>query len=270
MKIACSTFMAPGDTIREKLANLERFGFEGVEVRILEREATPELVAEYESALAESPLSVGAVIIPGPSYALPFDSEESIRVKLEAAKRALEIGTRLGGGVFVTPEYRPQPLPLWNPAPRMSPQEREIYYGFLGEIAEHAAKIDGFALLEPINRYETHFYYTVAQVLEVIDDVGSERIRLVMDFFHMNLEEADIPASIEGAAGYVRHVQLGDSNRQLPGYGHTDFRSGFAALKRIGYGGCMALECQIPADPERELPACVQFLRHCVRGDGQS
>ena len=264
MKIACSTFMAPGDTIREKLANLERFGFEGVEVRILAEEATPELVAEYEEALSESPLGVGAVIVPGSSYALPLDSEESRQIKLAAAKRALEIGTRFGGGVFITPEYKPQPLPLWYPPPRMTPRERETYYSFLAEVAEHAAKVGGFALLEPINRYETHFYHNVAQVLDVINDVGSERIRLVIDFFHMNIEEADIPSSIESAAGYVRHVQLGDNHRQLPGNGHTDFASGFAALKRIGYDGFMALECQIPADPERELPACAQFLRQCL------
>ncbi|MBN1315824.1 MAG: sugar phosphate isomerase/epimerase [Anaerolineales bacterium] len=266
MKIACSTFMAPGKTIREKLDNLERFGFEGVEVRMLSDEATPELVAEYEEALAASSLEVGAVIVPGFSCALKFDSEESFQIKLKEAKKALDIGARFGGGVFVTPEYSPQPIPLWHPPTRIDAREREVFYRFMTEIAEYAVRIDGYALLEPINRYETHFYHNIYQVVEVIEAVGSERIRLVIDFFHMNLEEGDIPASIEYAAAYIKHVQLGDNNRQLPGYGHTNFVSGFAALKRIGYDGLMALECQIPDDPERELPACVQYLRRCISG----
>jgi sugar phosphate isomerase/epimerase len=85
-----------------------------------------------------------------------------------------------------------------------------------------------------------------------------------VDFFHMSIEEPDIAASIESAAGFVRHVQVGDSNRQLPGYGHTDFTSGFAALRRIGYDGYLALECRIPDDPEQELPACVRYLSQCL------
>jgi sugar phosphate isomerase/epimerase len=258
--------MAPGATIREKLANLERLGYEGVEVRLLLQEATPEVVAEYAEALAESPLGIGAVIAPGPAYAVPFDSEESKKIKLEGAKRALEIGAALGAGSFITPEYSPQsPLPLWYPAKRLSPQEEELFYSFMGEVAEYAEKLSTTALLEPINRYETHFYYSIADVMAVCDRVGSSRVRIVMDFFHMNIEEADLAKSIEAAAGYIQHVQLGDSNRELPGKGHTDFRAGFAALRKIGYEGYMALECRLPADPERELGECARYLRRCLQ-----
>lgn len=266
MKIACSTFMAPGETIREKLANLERLGYEGVEVRLMQQEATPEVVAEYEEAFAGSPLGIGAVIAPSPAYAVLFDSAESRDIKLAGAKRALEIGAQLGAGSFITPEYRPQsPIPLWDPPKRLSPREEELYYSFMAEVAEHAEKLSTIALLEPINRYETHFYYSIADAMAVCDRVGSPRVRIAIDFFHMNIEEADIPKSIEGAAGYVRHVQLGDSNRELPGKGHTDFRAGFAALRKIGYEGYMALECRLPADPERELRECVHYLRRCLQ-----
>ena len=266
MKIACSTYMAPGRSIREKLTNLERLGFEGVEVRLLLQEATPAVVAEYEQALAESPLGVGAVIAPGPAYALAFDSEESKNLKLEGAKRALEIGAQLGAGSFITPEYRPQsPLPLWEPPRRLAPREDELFYSFMAEVAEYAEKLGTTALLEPINRYETHYYYSIPDVMAVCDRVGSPRVRMVIDFFHMNIEEADIPKSIESAAGYVYHVQLGDNNRELPGKGHTDFRAGFAALRKIGYEGYMALECRLPADPERELTECAQYLRQCLQ-----
>lgn len=266
MKIACSTFIAPGNTIQEKLANLERLGYEGVEVRLLQQEATPEVVAEYAEALARSPLGIGAVIAPSPAYAIPFDSQESKNIKLEGAKRALEIGAQLGAGSFITPEYSPQsPLPLWYPARRLTLKEEELFYSFMAEVAEHAERLSTTALLEPINRYETHFYHSTSDVMAILDRVGSPRVRMVIDFFHMNIEEADIARSIESAASYVSHVQLGDSNRELPGKGHTDFRAGFAALRKIGYDGYMALECRLPADPERELAECARYLRQCLQ-----
>ncbi|MGC8879379.1 MAG: TIM barrel protein [Anaerolineae bacterium] len=264
MRIACSTMIAPGNTFREKLANLQRYGFEGIEVRLREEEITPQCLAELEEALAESPLGVGAVILVGPSYAMALDSEEAKKAKLACAKKGLEIGARIGAGAFVTPEYRPQPLSLWYPPLKPSADERELLYSFLAEVVEYAEKISAMALLEPINRYETHFYHCIAEVKAVIDDIGSERLRMAVDFFHMNIEEADIARSIESAAGYIRHVQLADSNRRLPGLGHMEFRPGFAALRRIGYDGYLALECRIPDDPERELLACVRYLSRCL------
>ncbi len=113
-------------------------------------------------------------------------------------------------------------------------------------------------MLEPINRYETHFYHRLDQARAVCDQIDSDRIKICADFFHMNIKEPDIAASIESSAGYIFHVQLGDSNRLLPGQGHIDFPSGFAALQRIGYDRYLALECRIQDQPERELPECAR------------
>jgi sugar phosphate isomerase/epimerase len=265
MRLACSSKLAPGDSIREKLANLERFGFEGVEFRLTEEEATPERIAEAEEALAESPLTVCCVSMPGAAGGLPLDSEDAKRTKLAYTKTILQVAARLGGPMIITPEYRPQfPLPLWDRPKPLTAKENELLLSFVSEVAEFAEKVSGIAMLEPINRYEGHFYNRVEEALAVCKKVGSDRIKLMIDFFHMSIEERDIAASIEQAAGYVQHVQLGDNNRELPGQGSTDFRTGFAALRRIGYDGYMALECRIPDEPEREIPECVRYLRKCV------
>ena len=89
-------------------------------------------------------------------------------------------------------------------------------------------------------------------------------VNIMADFFHMSIEEADIAASIRGAAQYVKHVHLADSNRTQPGTGHTEFRSGFAALQEIGFEGFMALECGITGDPEESLPATAAYLKSCM------
>ncbi len=81
------------------------------------------------------------------------------------------------------------------------------------------------------------------------------------DFFHMSIEERNIAASLEKAGDWVGHIHLADSNRMLPGQGHTDFKRPFAALKKIGYDKYMALECGILGNPEEELPKCVKYLK---------
>lgn len=265
MKLACNTRMVSGNSFGEKLATIERYGFEGVEVRLLEEEATPQHVEEVAKALAQSALGVGCIIVPGPVYAMPIDSEETKWLKLASVRKSLEIGATLGGPVMVTPEYCPQsPLPLWERRKPLSPRESELLLSFLSEVAEMAEELSVMVVLEPINRYEGHYYNRLEEAVEIIDRVGSPRLKIDADFFHMQIEERDIAAAIEKAAGYIYHVQLGDSNRELPGLGHTDFRAGFAALRRIGYDRYMALECRVPDDPERELPECVRFLRQCL------
>jgi sugar phosphate isomerase/epimerase len=57
---------------------------------------------------------------------------------------------------------------------------------------------------------------------------------------------------------------LGDSNRLLPGYGHTNWEASFEALKSIGFDGYLNLECGIPGDPEIELTKTARFLKQLI------
>jgi sugar phosphate isomerase/epimerase len=81
------------------------------------------------------------------------------------------------------------------------------------------------------------------------------------DVFHMNIEEAELGASLERAGDALGYVHLADSQRLEPGRGHLDFRPVFAALDRIGYRGYASLECRLSGDPESVLPRSVEFLR---------
>jgi sugar phosphate isomerase/epimerase len=257
--------MVPGDTFAEKLSKIAAFGFEGVEVRLLEEDMHPKKLDDILKALEESQIKPSSTVCITKGFMVPLDSKENLEIKLGSARASLDVSARLGVGVFVTPEYRPQnPLPLWDGPKPMTSLEKELLYTLMAEVAEYAEKVNTLALLEPINRYENHFYYRIQDVMELIDKVASNRLKIVMDFFHMNLEEPDIPESILKGAGYIQHVQLGDSNRLLPGRGHTDFVSGFAALRQIGYDGYMALECQVPKNPSEELPECVHYLSQCL------
>ena len=81
------------------------------------------------------------------------------------------------------------------------------------------------------------------------------------DLYHMNIEEANLAASIRDNSTFIGHVHLADSNRLLPGHGHTDFVEPFRALRTSGFEGWCALECSVPGEPTETLPAAVRFIR---------
>lgn len=266
MKLACSTWMMPGDTFSEKIKKAASYGFEGVEIRLFDNEAKPERIQEILEALKEHGVEPCSLIMPGETYRKPLLDRETLKAKEELAVKALDAAALLGAPTLVCPEYGAQsPLPLFDHPIRPTPKQRELLLEYLSFVADYAVEVGAKATIEPINRYETRFYYTLEDGAKIIDEVGKPGLYLLADFFHMNIEEVSIPDAIRKYGDKILHVHLGDSNRFLPGQGHTDFRSGFQALKEIGYDHFMAFECGIKGDPDIAFPRCVKFLRDAER-----
>ena len=89
--------------------------------------------------------------------------------------------------------------------------------------------------LEPINRYETSLINNATEGLKLIERVGADNFGLLLDTFHMNIEEADIEASLRVCGERIFHFHVADSNRWYPGAGHLDFQSLLGALFATGY-----------------------------------
>jgi len=106
-----------------------------------------------------------------------------------------------------------------------------------------AAQPHGVRLaLEPINRYETTLINTVSQGMELIERVGADNFGLLLDTFHMNIEEPIIEAGIEACGPRIFHFHVADSNRWYPGAGHLSFKSILEALSQTGYAGWISGE----------------------------
>lgn len=265
MKLACSTWMMPGDTFSEKIQRAAAYGFDGVEIRLFEEEASPQKIKEILNALSDNGLSPVSLIMPGETYRRPLIDNDVKIAKIELSKKALDAAARLGCPTIVCPEYGAQvPLPLFNHPVRPTQEQHGLLVEFMSLVADYAIENGAIALIEPINRYETRFFYTLEDGKNIIDEVGKSNLYLLADFFHMNLEEVSIPDAIRTYGKDIMHVHLGDSNRLLPGQGHTDFKSGFAALKETGYNRFMALECSISGDPDIVFPQCIHFLRNGI------
>ena len=120
--------------------------------------------------------------------------------------------------------------------------------------------------LEPINRYETNLINTAAQGLELIEQVGADNLGLLLDTFHMNIEEPDILASIRAVGGRLLHFHVADSNRWHPGAGHLDFRPILGALRQIGYSGFVSGEFLPKPDAETGAREAIRHLQRILDG----
>ncbi len=125
-----------------------------------------------------------------------------------------------------------------------------------------AAQTAGVCLaLEPINRYETSLINTVAEGMALIGQVGADNFGLLLDTFHMNIEEPNIEASVRSCGRRILHFHVADSNRWYPGAGHLDFKSILGTLNAVGYRGWVSGEFLPQPDAETAAQKSITYLR---------
>jgi sugar phosphate isomerase/epimerase len=129
----------------------------------------------------------------------------------------------------------------------------------------HAADHDTTVLYEPLNRYETNLINTLADGVKLLTGLGTSRVKLLADLFHMNIEEANIAEALRQAGPHVGHVHFADSNRQAAGFGHTDFAAAVAALKAIGYTGYLSAEVFPLPSPDAAAQQTITAFRQHIR-----
>jgi len=115
--------------------------------------------------------------------------------------------------------------------------------------------------LEPLNRYETDLIHTVEHGMDLIQQVGAANFGLLLDTFHMNIEEPSIEASIRACAERIFHFHVADSNRWHPGAGHLDFGRILAALRETGYDGYVSGEFMPVPDADTGARRAIEHLR---------
>ena len=134
----------------------------------------------------------------------------------------------------------------------------------LRELAPLAEKLGVNVVLEATNRFETGVCNRADQALAVLDAVGSDRFRVLLDTFHMNIEETDMLGAFDLAAGRYGSVHLSDNNRFLPGLGAIDFGPIVRHLIDGGFRGIFALEGNIKDSFESDVTAAARCLESLV------
>lgn len=109
----------------------------------------------------------------------------------------------------------------------------------LAKIAEDHGVVLG---MEVLNRYEGYMMNTCKEGLDFIHRVDSPSCKVMLDTFHMNIEEDNMAAAIRLAGKDLCHLHLGEQNRQVPGKGSMPWQEIGQALRDINYQGAAVME----------------------------
>jgi len=97
-------------------------------------------------------------------------------------------------------------------------------------------------LLEPLNRYSTPFCTTATEAVSIANQLNQDNFGVLLDTFHMNIEEDSIEHAIMKSRGLLRHMHFADNNRKMPGYAHINFQEVVKGLKNIDYNQYISFE----------------------------
>ena len=112
----------------------------------------------------------------------------------------------------------------------------------LNHLGDYAKQKNVPLVYEPLNRYETNLFNTLAEAVSVLDELETDNVKLLADLFHMNIEESNVAAAIMAAGPHIGHIHFVDSNRQAAGFGHTDWAPIADAIRNIQYAGYISAE----------------------------
>ncbi len=266
MKLSCQEGLIPGETFAEKLRNLERYGFEGVELNGGRLNDAAGLT-ERKEALHDSPVKASSICGGYPAELVHADPARR-RACADALKRHLDYAAELGAvGPITVPIFNGNDrLPDMSPWKTRAEAEKEVLLAMLHTLIPHAEQVGAAILLEPLNRYESNSLPQQKDGAAIVRALGSKSVRLMSDVFHMHIEEPNSPATLRQVGDSIGHVHLADNTRKEPGSGDIDFRAIMQALKDVGFTGYMAFECGLSGLAEEVLPRSVEFLKACIAG----
>lgn len=140
--------------------------------------------------------------------------------------------------------------------------------------------------IEPLNRFETDIANTTRHALALAEEVDSPSVGVMLDTFHMNMEDPSIPDAIRRAGSRIFHFQANENNRGFVGSGHIDWGEVCRALAAVDYRGPITLEpfrrdderVGVPlaqwrapqTDEDRCLQASVSYLRAALGFAGRT
>lgn len=178
-------------------------------------------------------------------YCITSDQEESRNGAVEFLKRGIEGVSLLGGksvGGIVYGSW-PADYGVQIIEPELKALHRERSIACMKAVMKTAEDFGVTVNLEIVNRFEHYLINTVDEGLEFCKEIDSPNCKLLLDCFHMNIEEDDIEQSIEKAADHIGYFHVSEPNRKVPNTcAHINWKAIGKALKKTGYDGAVVLE----------------------------
>ena len=246
----------------ERLGKAARLGFQGVELMCthptrLDQES---LQRQLERRGLEVPAIGTGALFANEGLSLLHEREQVRQAAQERARELVDFAARLGALVTIG-SFRGRAAFVGD-----AEVGRRALAEALGELAGYGARQGVRLALEPLNRYEADLFNTAAEALAFVESLGCDNVGLLLDTFHVNIEEAEIGGAVRLAAPRLWHVHLGDSNRHPPGQGHFNFVQFVDVLREMGYDGYFSAELLARPDPDEAARLTYQYMKPLLEG----
>ena len=263
IRYSLNNWVYPGDDMRAIFERAARFGYDGVE---LIGEPAQYDVSQILGLCSEFNLKITAVVgwsiygIPGRDLASTDPVERAAAIGY--GKSCIDLALMLEAPVMIVlPCAAGRISPAGNPGPEewvaAVAAEYQLAVDSVRQVAEYAVGKPLTLAVEPINRFETFMINTLDKALQFIRDVGQLNLKIHLDLYHSNIDEADPVGAIRRAGSLLVNMHIADSNREAPGRGHVNWPGVMKALIDIGFDGAMAME---PVPPDA-LPGIAVAMR---------
>jgi D-psicose/D-tagatose/L-ribulose 3-epimerase len=130
----------------------------------------------------------------------------------------------------------------WQATPAERARDVDLLVQQLGHLAAYAEEKGVILCLEPLNRFETSFLNLAEQAVEIVDRVNHPACQIMLDTFHMNIEEKSLGAAIRTVGPRLKHLHACENDRGAPGSGHVPWHEVAQALRDIRYEGPLVIE----------------------------
>ena len=242
MRFGLNTFLVSPeftDADLPLIATFEKYGAQLVELAIVEPASVS--VSKLKGALASSSLEQPVICGAFGSGRDLRGSPSEVANTIYYVSELIEIAHALGAKIVCGPMYSRTGRSGAHTASERQSQFDQIALG-LKKLCAKAEDAGIVLALEPLNRFETDCINTIEQAVEMIDLVGSDSLKVHIDTFHMNIEEANSGAAIRQHAKHIGHVHASASHRGLLGEDQVDWTDVLGALHNVGYKGDVVIE----------------------------
>ncbi len=245
-------------TAETLLPHVAALGFDAVELPLEDLSLLD--AKRLRQLLDDHGLTASVCGVFGPGRDLSHADPAVRSATLEYLKQALDFAAVVGGSAVCGPLYsevgKRRPLP---DAERSAEWQRAVEgVRAACELADQRA-VD--IAIEPINRFETDMVNTVERAVQLARDVAHPRARVMIDSFHLTIEEADLEQAIRAAGDRLCHVQVSENHRGIPGTGLTPWSAFRRGLEAVGYDGLVVIESFTPENRDLAGAVCIWHRR---------
>lgn len=223
------------------IERVKKLGFDILELGCGGFDKLPE---SYFDALREEAARCGVTLTggygPSPTHNLASPDPQTVKNGLAfygnifPKMQRAGIGS-LGGGI-----YSYWPVDYSGDIDKAGDYQRSVEG--MRQLAELAAQYDITLCMEVLNRFEGYLLNDAKEGVQYVRDVGKSNVKVMLDTFHMNIEEDSLTDAIRLAGSALGELHVGEANRKPPQPGRMPWQEIGDALRDIHFDGPVVME----------------------------